>query len=109
MPDYDPSARENLFRLLRLNLGKDISYDDFRMAVEEIYNFRLDHSSIPERELKTFERLFDAVTRYSPFAQDRASYPTVYKDEKQVDEAVERVRHELGIKMPNRERASDTL
>lgn len=44
---YDPGAWADLEKLLRLRLGIDISYDDFRIAVEEIYNFGLDHASVP--------------------------------------------------------------
>ena len=97
MPDYDPDARQKLLNLLLLRLGQDLDYDEFRIAVEEIYNFELDHSSLPEKELKIFEKLFDAVARYSPFPEDRAAYPTIYKDEKQIDEVVELTRRDLGL------------
>jgi hypothetical protein len=97
MSNYDPSARDELIKALCLRLGEDIGYDDFRMLVEDIYNFRLDHSLIPKHELEIFEQLFDAVARYSPFIHDREAYPTMYKDEGQIDEVVGQVRRALGL------------
>jgi hypothetical protein len=97
MSEYDSMAKANLLKLLSLDLGKEIEYDDFRMAVEEIYNFRLDHRLLSKEELEAIEILFNAVARYSPFPHDREAYPTIYKDEGQIDAVVREVRSKLGV------------
>jgi hypothetical protein len=67
------------------------------MEVEEIYNYKLDHKSITSEELSIIKRLFDVVTRYSPFRHDREKYPTIYCDERAVDDALDSSRSALGI------------
>jgi hypothetical protein len=85
MSNFGPNARVQLLDLLLLRLGKDISHDEFRIEVEGIYNFQLDHRSISKPELDALERLFDVVARYSPDLSGREAYPGVYNDETQVD------------------------
>jgi len=97
MTSREPQAWNNFLHLLGMRLGEDIGYDDFRIAIEDIYNFRLDHKSVSTRELDIIERLFDRVSRYSPFPKDRKRYPGAYIDEKQFEEAVREARRDLGI------------
>ena len=95
-PEIGIADRTDIVRLLRQRLGEDISYDDFRVAVEKLYNFRLTPESLPEDELNAIEELFDAVVWYSPFPEERAQIPH-YKDEAEVDAAVEKARRAFRI------------
>lgn len=97
MASYDPQAWDRFVQLLRLKLGVDLGYDDLRVAIEEIFNFKLDHRSVSHAELETIEQLFEIVARYSPFPEDRAAYPTIYKDEQEICAAVDRARQKLGL------------
>lgn len=95
-PELGLADRTDVVRLLRQRLGQDITYDDFRVAVEELYNFRLTPESLPENELNAIEDLFDVVAWYSPSPEERAQIPH-YKDEAEVDAAVERARRAFQI------------
>lgn len=96
-PQRDPLAREKIHKLLRLQLGRDIGYDEFRVQFEELFNFGLSRSEVPAREFELLQRLFDTVILYSPFEHDRERYKGFYRDEKQVATVVEEVRQGLGI------------
>ncbi|HEX6898271.1 MAG TPA: hypothetical protein VF789_01095 [Thermoanaerobaculia bacterium] len=91
------SARERIYKLLRLELGKDIGYDDFRIEYEDLYNFGLDRESVTEVEFKVFERLFDRIVWYSPLPEEREKIPS-YIGEGEMDAAVAEARRDLGLR-----------
>ena len=62
-----------------------------------IYNFQLDHGSVPPEELDALERLFNVVGYYSSVPEDRASYPRVFRDEADVERATEQARREIRL------------
>jgi hypothetical protein len=96
MPEYDPQARERLLRLIGLDLGKNIGYDEFRCEFEDAFNFGLDKASVSSDEFKIFQQLFDKVVWYSPFPHERASIPS-YIGEIEMEAAVAEARRALGI------------
>lgn len=61
MSKHDPEARTRLLKLLRLKLGKDIGYDDFRIEFESTFNFSLDRATVSEQEFQVFQRVFDTL------------------------------------------------
>ena len=90
-PDFDPDAREKLVRLLHGKLGDSDSFDNFRIALEELYNFRLDRRSLPPEEQGALEELFDTVAYYSPLIYERTKIP-IYRSEDDVVAAVAKAR-----------------
>jgi hypothetical protein len=95
--EYDPEGKVKFLKLLKLKLGQEITYDDFREEVLRIYNFKLDHRAVAPEELDAIERLFNVVAYYSPFPHDRAEYPSVFRDEADVERAVNQARIDLGV------------
>lgn len=96
MPEHDPQARERLLRLMKLKLGVDISYDDFRIEYEDAFNFCLDKKAVSSHEFSVFQRLFDKVVWYSPFPEERLEIPN-YIGEAEMEAAVAEARRDLGI------------
>lgn len=96
MPEYDPQARERLLKLLRLELGKDIGYDEFRCEFEDAFNFGLDKALVSAQEFQIFQQLFDKVVWYSPFPHERAAIPN-YIGEIEMEVAVAEARRDLRI------------
>lgn len=96
MPSYNFQARERLINLLKLELGKELGYDDLRSMFETIFNFELDRASVSEQEFKVFQSLFNKVVWYSPFSDERAAIPN-YIGEAEMDTAVAEARRALGL------------
>jgi len=91
---FDPGARQKIHHLLRMELGTEIGFDQFRIAFEDLVNFQLDPGSVPTAELLILRALFDVVVWYSPFPDERAEIPT-YIGEVEMIAAVEQARHAL--------------
>jgi hypothetical protein len=96
MSEHDPEARTRLLKLLKLRLGKDIGYDEFRIEFESAFNFGLDRTTVSEQEFKVFQRVFDTVIWYSPFPDERAMI-TNYIGEAEMESIVAEARRVLGI------------
>ncbi len=96
VPPESLSPRDRLYELLRLKIGKDLSFQEFCSDFEDTYNLRLDAASVSGQELAAFKALFDVVVWYSPFPPERNQIPN-YKSEAEIYAAVERTRNELGI------------
>lgn len=94
-------ARDLLVGLLKLDLGNEIGYDEFRCRYEEVFNFELERASVSPEEFVTFQRLFDTVVWYSPFPEERAAIPN-YVGEDAIDAVVEEARRVLGIVPPGK-------
>ena len=82
--------------MLGKKLGSEISHADFRVAFEDLFNFRLERSQVSPTDFEVLKGLFDTVVWYSPFPADRESYPH-YKSEAEIEVAVERARRDLGL------------
>jgi hypothetical protein len=96
MPEYDPQARERLLKLIRLKLGTDIHYDDFRVKYEDEFNFGLDKKAVSSHEFTVFQRLFDKIVWYSPVPEEGLEIPS-YIGEAEMDAAVAEARLALGM------------
>jgi hypothetical protein len=64
-------------------LSSDLSVSEFCDQYEPLWNFDLFSSSELGVKASVFEKVFDAVVWYSPFPEDRASYPG-FKDEESI-------------------------
>lgn len=88
--------RRELFELLRKRLGEHLSFDEFRVKFEALYNFGLQRSDLSEEEFAAVESLFNKVVWYSPFPAERAEIP-YYKSEEEIEAAIRETRAELEI------------
>jgi hypothetical protein len=93
----NPQARELILKLLSLEPGRDLSYDDFRIRYEDLFNFELDKASVSKKEFQVFKRLFDKVVWYSPFPDERARIAN-YIGEPEMEAAVAEARRALKIR-----------
>jgi len=83
----NPQAKELILKLLSLKPGRDLSYDDFRIRYEDLFNFELARVSVSKEEFHVFKRLFSKVVWYSPFPDERARI-TNYIGESEMEAAV---------------------
>jgi hypothetical protein len=88
-------SRRDLEKLLSVELGRNLSHNDFRIAFEELYNFQLNPDDYSDDEWDALSTLFDVVARYSPILSDRLLYPGTYRDEQEVEAAVAEARRKF--------------
>lgn len=79
-------SRKNLEKIMRAKPGEELSHEEFRLAVEEFYNFGLQPGDLSEPELQALKALFDVVVWYSPLPSERQSIAH-YRDEEDVERA----------------------
>ena len=91
------AGRVELMRLLSLKVGTEISFKDFRIAIERLYNFQLEWADFSKEELDAVEKLFDEIVWYSPYPEERDAIPA-YKDEDDIRRALRRARQLFSIK-----------
>ena len=65
-----------------------VTTDHFCSRFETAFNFEIDKAVLVEEELTALTRLFNDVVYYSPFPEERTSYPG-YRDEAAIRVAVE--------------------
>jgi len=90
------SPRAFIFRLLSLRIGDEISHEEFRSRLEQLFNLELGKDEVSPVEYEALAELFDRVIWYSPFPEERQSVPN-YIGEGEVDAAVMRARVKLAI------------
>ena len=73
-------ARAKLARLLDGLISGALTTVEFCDNYERTWNFELKREELAPGEAEIFEALFDVVVLYSPYPEDRKSYPG-YKDE----------------------------
>jgi hypothetical protein len=80
------SSRSELEKIMRVRPGKALTHDQFRMAVEDFYNFALKSGDLAGNEMKALKDLFDVIVWYSPLPAERQKM-LHYRDEEDVERA----------------------
>jgi hypothetical protein len=80
------SSRIELEIIMREQPGKALTHDQFRIAVNDFYNFTLKPGDLSGEEMKALKDLFDVIIWYSPLPTERQKIPH-YRDEKDVERA----------------------
>ncbi len=75
-----------LRKLLGDYLSGNLKTETFCRDVEVAYNDAIDASALSSAEQPIFEKLFDEVVWFSPFADERAQIPS-YRNEDQIRQA----------------------
>ena len=75
------SWRDRAIRLLDGLLTAEISVSEFCDRYEPLWNFELESNAELGAEAPIFEQIFDSVVWYSPFPEDRDSYPGFKNEE----------------------------
>jgi hypothetical protein len=80
---HEQDSRDRIWDLIDKVRSAQISVQEFCVTFERIYNFDLDLSVLTPTEAAVLKRVFDTVTWYSPFPDERVTYPH-YRDEADV-------------------------
>lgn len=88
------SSRRGLEKLMQARPGKAFNHDQFRVAFEDFYNFRLKPEEFSEEELQALRDLFNVVVWYSPLPDERQKI-SHYRDDEDVERAWEKARSVL--------------
>ena len=89
------NARSKLVALMEQLRSREILVDEFAPKYEHSWNFDLKAGDVSEAEAVIFKEVFDAAAWYTPYEEDRDSYPG-FKSETAVISAVERALEALG-------------
>jgi hypothetical protein len=75
--------------------SREILVEEFAPQYEQVWNFELKAGDVDETEAAIFKEVFDAAAWYTPYEEDRESYPG-FKSEAAVFGAVEHALEKLG-------------
>ena len=87
-------ARDKLIGLMKQLRSHEILVEEFAPKYEQAWNFELKGGDVDAAEAEVFKQVFDIAAWYTPYEEDRESYPG-FKSEAAVMGTVEQALEKL--------------